>query len=61
MKKQHVTLLLVLDLSAAFDTIDHDIMLQPMSTKLGIQGVVLQWLKGRSQRVSVHGSASEKF
>ena len=36
-----------------------------MSTKLGIEGVVLKWfgsyLKGRSQRVAVHGAVSEKF
>ncbi|CAB4027519.1 Hypothetical predicted protein, partial [Paramuricea clavata] len=65
MNKQHVTLLVVLDLSAAFDTIDQDILLDRMSTKLGIEGVVLKWfgsyLKGRSQRVAVHGAVSEKF
>ncbi len=65
MNKQHVTLLVVLDLSAAFDTIDQDILLDRMSTKLGIDGVVLKWfgsyLKGRSQRVAVHGAVSEKF
>jgi hypothetical protein len=36
-----------------------------MSTKLGIEGVVLKWfgsyLKGRSQRAAVHGAVSEKF
>ncbi|CAB4010781.1 Hypothetical predicted protein [Paramuricea clavata] len=66
MNKQHVTLLLqVLDLSAALDTTDQDILLDRMSTKLGIEGVVLKWfgsyLKGRSQRDAVHGAVSEKF
>ena len=65
MNKQHVTLLVVLDLSAAFDTIDQDILLNRLSTKFGIEGTVLKWfssyLKGRSQRVSVHGTVSEKF
>ncbi len=65
MNKQHVTLLVVLDLSAAFDTIDQDILLDCMSTKLGIDGVVLKWfgsyLKGGSQRVAVHEAVSEKF
>ena len=63
--KQHVTLLVVLDLSVAFDTTDQDILLDRMSTKLGIEGVVLKWfgsyLKGSSQRVAVHRAVSEKF
>ena len=60
-----MTLLVLLDLSSAFDTIDHDILLTRLSTKFGLEGVVLQWfqsyLKGRSQRISVHDSVSEKF
>ena len=60
MNMQHVTFLVVLDLSAAFDTTDQDILLDHMLTKL-----VLTWfgsyLKGRSQRVAVHGAVSEKF
>ena len=67
MNKQHVTLLVLLDLSAAlsFDTVDHDILLQRLTTKFGINGVVLNWFKsyleGRSQHVSVQGSVSERF
>ena len=65
MNKQRVTLLVFLDLSAAFDTVDQDILLNRLSTKFGIEGTVLKWfssyLKGRSQRVSVHGTVSETF
>ena len=65
MNKQHVTLLFLLDLSAAFHTVDHDILIQRLTTKFGINGVVLNWFKsyleGRSQHVSVQGSVSEKF
>ena len=65
MNKQHVTLLVLLDLSAAFDTVDHDILIQRLTTKFGINGVVLNWFKsyleGRSQHVSVQGSVSGKF
>ena len=65
MNKQHVTLVVLLDLSAAFDTVDHDILIQRLTTKFGINGVVLNWFKsyleGRSQHFSVQGSVSEKF
>ena len=65
MNKQHVTLLVLSDLSAAFDTVDRDILIQRLITKFGINGVVLNWFKsymeGRSQHVSLQGPVSEKF
>ena len=65
MNKQLITLLVLLDLSTAFDTVDHNILIQRLTTKFGINGVVLNWFKsyleGRSQHVSVQGSVSEKF
>ena len=65
MNKQHVTLLVLLDLSAAFDTVDHPIMLERLQTKLGVSGIVRDWfcsyLSGRSQRISINGSLSDKF
>lgn len=65
MNKQHITILVLLDLSRAFDTIDHDILLKKVSIKLGLNGTTLDWFRcylyGRSQRVSVPGSVSQKF
>ena len=50
------------DLSAAFNTIDHDIFLNRPFTKVGIQVTVLDWLKsyldGRHQSVQVSGTVS---
>ena len=44
MNKQHVTLLVLLDLSAAFDTVEHNIFLEALNT-LGIGGRVSKWFR----------------
>jgi len=51
------TLLVSVDLSAAFDTIDHKILINRLSNSFGISGSVLGWLtsylSNRSQLVRV--------
>ena len=64
MNKRHVILLVLLDLSAAFNTVDHDILLTALNKrKLG--GRAFEWfrsyLSGRCQRISVRGCQSESF
>jgi len=54
--------LILLDLSAAFDTIDQDLLLQRLRVYFGIGGSALKWLesylKDRSQSVHLTSSAS---
>ena len=53
---QRVTLLVLLGLTAAFDTVDHGVLVNRLSTSFGVRGSALQWftsyLLNRSQRVS---------
>jgi hypothetical protein len=43
MEMQRVTALVAIDLSAAFDTVDHDILLNVLKTKFGIEAIALNW------------------
>ena len=63
MEKSCVSLLLLLDLTAAFDTIDHGIFLQSLQTKLGVSGTALSWFKSylerRYQRICIKETLSQ--
>ena len=60
--KRKGVVLVMLDLSAAFDTVDHSILLSRMRTSSGVNGLALQWMKsyldGRQQSVRVKKEVS---
>ena len=60
-----LALLSLLDMSAAFDTVDHDILLQRLDGTYGIRGEVLKWfsayLSGRAQAVHINGTSSPEI
>jgi hypothetical protein len=63
--EQKVTALCLLDLSAAFDTIDHSILIERLTSWFGLNGVVLSWiqsyLSSRSFKVKLDGTQSPNY
>ncbi len=58
-----ISLLVLLDFSAAFDTIDHDIFIDRLQNYTGIQGQALRWFRfymsDRYHFVYLNGEASQ--
>jgi hypothetical protein len=65
MSLQKVTCLTLLDLSAAFDTIDHSILIERLSSWFGITSIALSWLKSylsdRSFHVDINNFKSSPY
>ena len=61
---QHAVLLVLLDLSAAFDIVDRSVLLRRLQTSFGISGAPLDWLKSylsARSRVSIPGALSDSL
>ena len=65
MDKGQVMLLVLLNLTSAFDTVEHEILLDRLRSTGGLCGKVLSWFEnyfeGRSQKVSINGTLSKPF
>ena len=63
--KRQVTLLVLLELSYAFDTVEHKILLERLRSIVGLRGKVLSWFEsyfeGRSQQVSINRTLFKSF
>lgn len=57
MEKQRITAVIAIDLSAAFDTVDHDILLDVLNKRFGVSHTALAWfqsyLRPRDLKVNV--------
>jgi hypothetical protein len=62
MERSHVTSLVAMDLSAAFDTVDHAILLDILQRSYGVEGTALRWfddyLRGRTMQVQIKDALS---
>ena len=63
--KKTATVLLLLDLSAAFDTVDIERLMEILYSEIGVRGTALKWfssfLKNRTMRVKINDTYSEVF
>ena len=62
MENKLVTTVTILDLLATFDTVDHDLLLEVLQNKFGIDGNALEWynnyLKPRKFKVNINKAYS---
>ena len=64
MENQQVTSMIILDLSTAFDTVDHELLLKVLKHMFGVTDTALEWYKNylipRRFKISKNGSYSSE-
>ena len=62
MEKKEITTVIILDMSAAFDTVDHNLLLTILQNRYGITDTTLQWyesyLRPRGMSVCINDAYS---
>ena len=65
MEAQKITAVVVIDLSSAFDTVDHDVLLDVLKNRFGLDGNTQTWidsyLRPRNFKVKIGQSYSEEI
>ena len=60
--RRHGVILILLNMSAAFDTVDHDVLVTRLVQRFGVAGCAIAWIKSylaeRSQSVNINGGVS---
>ncbi|XP_072025175.1 uncharacterized protein [Amphiura filiformis] len=63
--KHQEAVLILLDYSAAFDTIDHKILIRRLCQRYGITDTALKWfssyVQGRTQCIDINGTLSDEY
>jgi hypothetical protein len=63
--EKNATVVMLLDLSAAFDTVDHGLLLKILKAEIGIRGTAWKWfesfLTGRAQRIRLGNVTSDEI
>ena len=49
--RRHGVILILLDMSAAFDTVDHDVLVTRLEQRYGVTGCAIAWIKGALYRI----------
>ena len=64
MERKNITVLIVLNLSAAFNTVHHSVLLTTLQANFGIHGIALEWFKNylapRDMKIKIGKTYSDK-
>ena len=64
MERKNVTVLMALDLSMVFDTVDHSVLLTTLQSNFGIHGTALDWFKNyltpRNMKIIIGNTYSDE-